>query len=87
MDPEVDASAGCAWPPGAYFFSWAQPEDTPVPEAPSPLPRPSPPAAMLVTLGTAPLVLVAGALGSAEMLEMADELVDCWALLLESASV
>lgn len=83
MEPDVDAS-GCAPPPAAYFFSQAQPEETPLPEAPSPRPPSSPPAAMLLTLGT-PLVLVPGASGSGEMLEMPDEPVDsCTLLLLES---
>lgn len=87
MDPEVDASASCAPPPWAYFFSPVQPEETPLPEDPSPLP-PSPPVAMLVTLGTAPPVLLPGASGSGEMLEMPDEPVGCCVpLLLESASV
>ena len=63
MAPEVEASASCAPPAGAYFFSQAQPEETPVPEGPSPHPPP-PPAAMLVTVGMAPLVLVGDASGS-----------------------
>lgn len=65
MAPEVDASAGCAPPAGAYFFSQAQPEETLVPEDLSlPPPPPPPPAATLVTVGMAPLVLVDGASGS-----------------------
>lgn len=52
---EVDAADGCALPPEACSFASALPENTPMPGAPSPTP---PPAAMLVTTGMLPLLLV-----------------------------
>ena len=94
MVPEVDASAGCAPPAGAYFFSQAQPEETPVPEGPSFPPSlpppPPPPAAMLITVGMVPLVLVDCAAGSGEVLVMPEEavsMVDCCAVLSGAVSV
>ena len=88
LAPEVDASAGCAPPATAYFFSQAQPEETPVPEGPSPPPALPPPAAMLVRVGMVPLV--GGGAGSGEVLVMLEEgvsMVDWCALLLGFVSV
>ena len=92
MASEVDASAGCAPPAGAYFFSQAQPEETPVPEGSSISPPPPcpPSAAMLVTVGLVPLVLVEDASGWREVLLMPEEAVSmavCCVLLLGSISV
>ena len=94
MAPEVDTCAGCAPLAGAYFFSQAQPEETPVPEGPSTLPPPPPaspaPAAMLVTVGMEPLVLVDDVSGSGDALVMPEDavsMVDCCVLLLGSVSV
>lgn len=91
MASEVDASASCAPPAGAYFFSQAQPEETPVPEGSSIPPPPCPPpAAMLVTVGLVPLVLVEDASGWREVLLMpegAASMAVCCVRLLGSISV